>query len=646
MAADGVLFDQRFLDRHAGTIISDTATAIVELVANAWDAYATDVEITWPNRYSKTLFSITDNGKGMTAAMFEERWRKLDYNRASTEGSLVDPPVEISGHTSRKPYGRNGRGRHAAFRFSDPYTVTTWRDGVSLTYEVRRGTTNPFEINLIHREDAAEGHGTTITATGGFEGIALTADEVKEEIGTRFLADPTFRVSVDGSLVTFNDLPSVKLREMDIPVEPYGTAHLIIVDAIKADKTTQHHGIAWRVNNRLVGTPGWALFDHERLLDGRKTEAKRFQVIARADFLEDHVLEDWSAFRPTSDAWKAARSAVHAAVLDFLSSFGAKKREETKETIREHFATTIGKLAPVGRARWDEFVDQIVEKCASITADEVQQVAGILANLELSTSKYALINKLHEMPPGDLDTLHKLLEDWTVRLAKDALDEIQSRLKLIEELDRKLNDPSMDEVSDLQPLIEKSLWVFGPEFESLEFTSNRGMTTVIRDLFGSDDTGSLLRPDFVMLPDGSVGLYGRDAYDENHEVSGVGRLVIAEIKKANVPIGSEQKEQPWRYVKELIKKGFVTPATKVDCFVMGAKIDPSETGKREEWDGRVVIQPLLYSQFVRRAEARMLGLREKLVSAPFLKEHDIDGEAFVTPREPRQKSLFSEVVVA
>jgi hypothetical protein len=88
-------------------------------------------------------------------------------------------------------------------------------------------------------------------------------------------------------------------------------------------------------------------------------------------------------------------------------------------------------------------------------------VAGILANLELSTSKFGLVAKLHELPPGDLDTLYKLLDDWTVRLAKDALDEIQIRLKLIEELDRKLRDEKMDEVGDLQPLFERSLWVFG-----------------------------------------------------------------------------------------------------------------------------------------------------------------------------------------
>lgn len=644
MSVTEVEFDGRFLDKHAGSIITDIPTAVAELVANAWDAYATEVEITWPDRHSGSIFSIRDNGLGMTQSMFERRWSKLDYNRDIEQGGWQTPPDDLEGYQSRKVYGRNGRGRHAAFRFSDPYTVTTWRDGVELTYEVRRGGVQPFEISLIDRVENVDGHGTLILATEMSSVNGMTVEDIREIIGVRFLADPNFKVSVDGIVVSFEDLSASMVSELDVDVFPFGRAHLVIVDAVKADKSTRNHGIAWRVYNRLVGTPGWTAFDQERLLDGRKTEAKRYQVIVQADFLEDSVLEDWSAFRPTSEPWRAARSAVHKAVLEFLATSGAAAREETKEAIRERYADAVTKMPPSGRARWADFVDQVVEKCPTISSDDIRNVSGILANLEIASSKYALLGKLNGLPPDDLDALHQILEDWTVRLAKDALDEIQSRLRLISELERKLNDPHMDEVGDLQPLIEKSLWVFGPEFESLEFTSNRGMTTVIRELFGSNDKGSLLRPDFVVLPDASVGFYGRDSYDSNYEVVGIGRLVIVEIKKPNVPIGSDEKEQPWRYVKELMKKGYVTHKTKVDCFVLGAKIESNEGGQRVEADGAVTIQPLIYSHFIRRAEARMLGLRQKLISAPFLLERGIDGQAFVTAVAPQQPLLFPDVV--
>ena len=235
--------------------------------------------------------------------------------------------------------------------------------------------------------------------------------------------------------------------------------------------------------------------------------------------------------RPHNPAWLATREAVFARIREFLAGFTAERRSETKAAIRDILSGAVARLAPASRDRWNNFLDAVVDTCPSISVDEVEQVAGILAKLELADSKYGLIQQLHAMKPGDLDELHKLLTNWTVRTAKIALDEVQSRLKLIEELDQKLRDESLAEVSDLQPLFERSLWVFGAEIESLEFTSNRGISEVIRRIFGKDVPGSKQRPDFAMLPDGSAGFYSRDSHDLGHDVAGVSRLVIAEIKK-------------------------------------------------------------------------------------------------------------------
>lgn len=634
--SQGALFDERFLDRHAGEIIRDPEVAVVELVANAWDAWATRVEIRWAERGNEQTFSIEDNGKGMSEAQFLRRWRTLDYNRLTEEGPSAAPPEDLAAFGPRRPYGRNGKGRHAAFRFGDPYLVRTWCDRREITYEVRRGTSAPFELTLKSAREGVAKHGTEISAPGA-AGVNMTAQEVREAIGTRFLSDPNFKVVVDGTEVSFQDVPSGKLHEMDVVVSDFGTARLIVIDTLKADKTTRQHGIAWWIDKRLVGRPGWSDFD----LDGRTSEAKRFQFIVQADFLAEAAatLPDWSGFNTRNPAWLAAKDAVFAKIREFLAAFTAERRGETKAAVRDNLSGTVVRLAPASRDRWNDFVDAVVDTCPSMSADDVQQVAGILAKLELAESKYGLIQQLHAMKPGDFDELNTLLTNWTVRTAKIALDEVQSRLKLIEELDQKLRDETLSEVGDLQPLFERSLWVFGPEFESLEFTSNRGMSEVIRKIFGKDMPGSLKRPDFVMLPDGSAGFYSRDSHDLGHEVDGVSRLVIAEIKKTGVVIGSKEKEQPWRYVKELIEKGLVTEASTVTCYVLGSRVDQTETGDRTEWSGRVTIIPMSYNVFIRRAEKRMLGLRDKLRDAPFLKELGLDADAYLEPPKGMQTPL-------
>lgn len=635
-----LLFDSRFMERHAGSIISDPAVAIVELVANAWDAWATKVDIVWPESSSGTGFSIADNGNGMTEAEFRTRWKTLDYNRLRDQGADTPPPPELSGSHPRPAYGRNGKGRHAAFRFGEAYQVRTWKDGAGVTFEVRRGVSRPFTIDRVAVDAEATGHGTEITAINP-QYIRMSQDEVREVVGTRFLADPNFTVTVNGTKVTFDDIPEAQRTIVDVHVAGHGVARMIVIDTQKADKSTRHHGIAWRVNNRIVGKPGWVGFDHERLVDGRSNEAKRFIFIVRADFLANDVLPDWSGYWPDRPAWPATQSAVHAKIREYLGEFTADRRRETKDAVRETLAHTVAQLSPVSRHRWDGFVDQLVDACPSMSLETVEQVAGVLANLELTSSKYELIAKLHDMKPGDLDELNALLIDWTVRTAKLALDEIAQRLKLVEELDTKLRDEAMSEVGDLQPLFDRSLWVFGPEFESLEFTSNRGMTEVIRKIFGRQEHGSRLRPDFVMLPDGSVGFYSRDAHDLGHEVDGVSRLVIAEIKKPGVRISSNEKQQPWQYVRELMAKGHITDATDVTCYVLGSHVDPAEARDRHENNGKVTIRAMTYSTFIKRAEKRLLGLRDKLRDAPFLKEQGIDPQVFMEPQGPRQGDLPS-----
>ena len=64
------LFGSEFLHDHVGQIIDDPTIAILELVANSYDAGADRVEVVWPTQLGDGL-SITDNGTGMTRAEFK-----------------------------------------------------------------------------------------------------------------------------------------------------------------------------------------------------------------------------------------------------------------------------------------------------------------------------------------------------------------------------------------------------------------------------------------------------------------------------------------------------------------------------------------------------------------------------------------------
>lgn len=396
-------FDQRFLDRHAGPIISDLSIAIVELVANAWDAYATTVDISWPTADGERTFAIKDNGRGMTATQFEQRWGVFDYNRVAAEGEYVAPPAELASLAPRRAYGRNGRGRHGGFAFSNPYDITIEAEGEQVTYRVSRGGLRPFDWQLVKRAPSP-GHGVEIKGVEPTR-LRLSAADIREVLGTRFLTDPNFRVFVDGQAVTFDDIPRDFLRESFVDVPGVGRATILMIESQRADRSTRQHGIAWHVNNRLVGNCGWRSTDYERVLDGRSSEAKRFTFIVFADCLAgtDAILADWSGFQQSDPAWQKTQIAVQDKIREEIAVFLSERRKEAKEAVRERYASTVTQIAPLARERWNSFVDQVVDTCPGISSDQIDQVAGILANLEASSSQYSLLAKLHALQPGELD---------------------------------------------------------------------------------------------------------------------------------------------------------------------------------------------------------------------------------------------------
>ena len=88
----GSLFEEDYLIRTLGDIVRLPDVALTELVANAWDAGASRVDITIPSDRDEMLV-ISDNGIGLTTEQFHSRWMKLSYNRIKHQGEKVVFPA-------------------------------------------------------------------------------------------------------------------------------------------------------------------------------------------------------------------------------------------------------------------------------------------------------------------------------------------------------------------------------------------------------------------------------------------------------------------------------------------------------------------------------------------------------------------------
>jgi hypothetical protein len=93
----GSLFEDDYLMRTLGNIARDSDYALTELVANAWDAGATEVKITIPTQ-AQDIIRISDNGHGMTSSEFKRRWM-WSFRRALMGGKGLPTVETVSGGT-------------------------------------------------------------------------------------------------------------------------------------------------------------------------------------------------------------------------------------------------------------------------------------------------------------------------------------------------------------------------------------------------------------------------------------------------------------------------------------------------------------------------------------------------------------------
>jgi len=498
------------------------------------------------------------------------------------------------------------------FCFARKYLVDTVKNGQRSVFAVGRavaGGPSPFTIGQRTAEKSLVRHGTTLSAV--VESAPMATAEIAPLIGSRFVADPEFRIFVNGGEITLTHLEDrCEIHRVTVP----GAGELVIrrYDNEQTGRTSRQCGVAWWVNRRLVGTPSWDVLDGP-LLDARGVVGRRFTYVIEADCLAGPdslpwVKDDWSGFHTNAQV-SGARRAVNDFVRDDLRGLLADLRRERKRGALENTRPVLQQLSVVSQEHVARFTEEVLRQSPTISERDLENAVQVLATLEKSRTGYQLLEKLAQLSPNDMDGLDAILDEWSVSDARKVLDELRYRLRLIKELEGLVDKHTTDELHDLQPLFARGLWIFGPEFEAVSFTSNRTLATVVQEFFGHVDVplqSPRRRPDFVVLPDASIGVYSAEAFDERHEVSGLARVVILELKRGGFEIGDGEKSQALNYAKELRRSGRVSKDTPITCYVLGSTVDSFAEDTLS--DSNITVLPRRYQAILGQAHARTFRL--------------------------------------
>ena len=606
------LYEEDYILRSLGSIVTQPDVALTELVANAWDAGASHVTLSIPEEKNQLLY-IEDDGVGMSESEFQHHWMTLRYNRLKEQGRNVIFPNGKKGN--RCAFGRNGVGRHGLFGFGNEYKVITIKDGKKLTFKIKPNVeSQPFAV-IEKKEESSTGNGTRLEVV--VTKNLPTINKISEILSARFLHDPQFKITVNHRTLELEDLTGeTEPAEIDIEgTNIHLTAYFI--DSTKAGRKSIFQGIAFWQSGRLVGEPSWSL-GRNLVLDGRTSLAKRYTFIIKSNDLAEYIKEDWSGFKVSDEIEK-----VYQAVENFVNNSFESVTLATISNVTENLDTPIKqslkKVNPLVREEVKSVITEIVKTNPKVKQESVNLVVQTIINMENSKNGHELLEKLSTLSSDDIDGLNSLLSKWTVSDALVVLNEIDRRLSIITAIRKLGKDKTTDELHVLHPMIAESRWLFGPEYESSEYIFNQQMKTAVEKIFTdvkylTSDANYKKRPDLICLPDSTVGVTGIEDIPSDLGLVKVRKLLLIELKKGGFKIKREERNQAQGYVEDLLSSNLGVDC-QITAYVVGDSIADNLTSPTKIGDnGRGTLYVTTFDQLVDTAERRMFGLRQKIAS--------------------------------
>jgi len=484
--------------------------AIAELISNAWDADATQVDVRlplgepWTSNNASHFIEVADNGNGMTWDMVRDAY--LDVGRDRREEEKTDRSAG-----GRLLQGRKGVGKLAGFGIADIMDVQTVHktpdpavgEQVLIWFQLSlselKKSKKGAPVDLVYAgpiSSAPTGgrvkQGTTVTLRQLHEKRAQNADRFHNSMAQRFLLiGPRFLVRVNGE----------DLREEEINLQwRWPTKGWATEDIAGCGPVHYWVGFTPQPRKQSEGElSGILIYTRDKIsqestffeISGGVTgqHGLRYMVgMVKVEWLDAGIdAPDLIATHRGSIAWESPQGAAlqtwgQRLLRKHLAEW-AKLRTQLreKETTELHpkMKARIESLAPAYREVALQFVDKFT--AIEMEVEEFEAIfSWFLDALENATLR-SILQKLQGTDAADLEQLDDLLSKMEVRTAVALLQIIDSNLAAIDALE-KMHDEDAKERGVLSKHLEKNPFLIHPEW-MLNKAEGR-VTTWIRKEFG------------------------------------------------------------------------------------------------------------------------------------------------------------------
>ena len=539
---------------HLGTqMYKRRDVAIAELVANAWDAGATHVQLTLPtpDNYDPDTSTvvIADDGSGMNEAAIESQYLVIGRNRRA-DGQ----PGAISG---RPIMGRKGVGKLAGFGFGRHLMVESWTGGTLTGVELisnqlkaspgqARELSVPGWTESAHVEDS----GTRITISELKHTTPPNIDALHNAIARRFSrrVKGEMAITVNGDTLREPDLGELELREPSAPDEfaevELGTGDQFRWWAAFASTVlpTELQGFTVLVNGKTAQAPPF-FFNVESTASGQHG-TKYLTGVIEADFLDsgtDDESDRISTDRQEIDWDDAALAALYAwgqqMTRDLLRRRTDERSKAAELEVLEDADLSLRLIKLDGPSR---------DKAKSIIRSLGTAVVDRQRTLELSDTIIRAFEyrQFHdyietiEQVADDPEALEKTLDyinAWKVLESRAIREIVQGRLQIVDKFFTLLVNDAPETAhrrgdENIHDLLANFPWLIHPEWQVL--AEEKRISTQLREWHVEAFKDDATRYDFLAL-------------------RGDGRTIVVEIKRSGHAATLEDLQQLAKYLDKL-----------------------------------------------------------------------------------------------
>ena len=485
-------------------LYSHLPQVLSEVVANAWDANASSVEILLQEGDidENSTIVVKDNGHGMTYDDIQDMYLRVGRKRREEGGT----DETLGGQ--RKVMGRKGIGKLAVFGVAKKAEIKTIRDGKLSVFQMdvddmlreahESGTYAPKSMCV--NEHVEEHGGTTITLTKLTRKSRIDAQAVRRGIAKHFsVIGDGFQVSVNGEQITTNDKFVDKDWEkkwiIDEPVNGEEPAWRVLgwIGAAIQTLNEEDRGLTITARGKLIQSP--TMFG---IKSGSKYAYSYIAGEIQAEFCDmeyDSIATDRHAVMETPQGialmeWGAAKIAKMADELTEMRKRAREKTVREDSEIKEWLST----LDKAQMKTANKVIRIVTLKDNMGDAERKELVRYARASFEHSAF-LEMVSTLDDHP--DPATLLKLFKECNMVEAREIERIVKSRLEAINRLTKFIDENAL-EVPTLHDYFKDSPWMLDPTWTQWQHEIH--YSKLLRDKFPDEslDEGDR-RIDFISI---------------------------------------------------------------------------------------------------------------------------------------------------